>query len=169
MNIGAISSNFSLYSKMKLTNCSNWKTINNKQSITLKANKEINLGTINGKPFEMKIFQEGGFEWSGCPRIKAPKAGSRVTDEQLEAAYATRSYTFSEHKKAGEICAVINFMYLMQDKGWTTSSFNKYIEESNISQQKIEDAFSNLGINPNKPFNLKGERFILESGKLKNC
>lgn len=156
MNIGAISSNFSLYSKRKPPNYANWKT-SNKQSITLQADKEINLGTINGRPFEMKIFSEGGFEWSGCRRIKASKAGARVTAEQRAAARAARSYTYSEHKKADEMCAVINYMYLMQEKGWASSDLNDCIKEANISQKEIKEAFNRLGIDVDQPFTVNGD------------
>ncbi len=65
------------------------------QAITLEKNQTYNLGTINGKPFNFKLLQEAGFEWSGRMRIPWRPEG-RVTPEQEAGARAFDSYTPQE-------------------------------------------------------------------------
>lgn len=136
------------------------------QSITLKAETPITLGDIGAKPFTMKLFERGGFEWSGSLRIQDSPAGSRVTPEQMEAAYLSRSYTAAEHQKASHLGAVITDLYSLAQKDRDTSSFNEVMKLSEVSRQEIEDALTRLGINIHEPFTLNGKNFILNDGIL---
>ena len=137
------------------------------QVINLKAGIPIDLGKINDKPFTMQIFQEGGFEWSGSLRIKEPKTGSRVTAEEVAAAYSNQSYTMKEHVKCNVVSTVINYLYSMATDGQEPSTFNNNIKASNISQGEIEEALRCLDIDVKKRFTLNGYAFILDNGILK--
>jgi hypothetical protein len=137
-----------------------------KQSITLDTNTPIDLGTINGKPFEMHIMEGGGFQWSGAIRIK--DAEGKVTPEQAAAAYAAASYTTTEHEQAGQILATINKLYLITKNGQSTDPFNDFIRSFNISQKDVENALNRLGFNSSEPFTVNGRTFIFNSGTLKD-
>lgn len=138
------------------------------QSLNLEANKIINLGSINGKPLDMKIFQNGGFEWSGSPRIFA-HSGSQVTPEDAAAAYAASSlYTKNEYEQGSHISAVINRIYLVANKVMTTNSFNELIINANISQEEIDQALNRLGFDSSEPFTVNNRTFVFKDGILKD-
>lgn len=167
MKIGSVSSTSGMYGVTPNQKPSSSDSNNTfKQSITLDANTPIDLGTIDGKPFEMQIMEGGGFEWSGNIQIK--KTEGRVTPEQAAAAYAAASYTSAEHEQAGHISATIISIYLMTKDGLSTDSFNDSIRSSTISQKDVENALNRLGFNPSEPFTVNGRTFIFNSGTLKD-
>lgn len=168
MNVGSVSS--STYGNIRIQKTEKSDTIKNySQSVTLEADKKIDLGTIDDKPFEMRLFQNGGFEWSGGLFLKAPQGGSKVTPEQAAAAYAFDSYTRTEHERANDIGAVICAIYHITNRGQPTSSFYSAMNNGKkILPEEMEDALGLLGINPDEPFTINGRTFVLDSGTLKD-
>ncbi len=171
MNIGGVSSISGSYGYQQGKNTVKSGSVNDfSQSIILEANKQIDLGTIDGKPFKMKLFIDGGFEWSGGLFLKAPQGGSKVSPEHAAAAYAFDSYTRAEREKAQDIGGVICALYQVTNRGQKTSFFNSFINNSGkkFLPEETKDALGLIGINPDKPFTINGRTFVFDSGTLKN-
>jgi hypothetical protein len=164
-NISSITGTSGITSKQQSGKSDSGNTFQN--SVTLSANTPIDLGTIDGKPFEMQIMEGGGFEWPGQIQIHA-HTGSQVTPEDAAAAYAAHSYSLPEQMQANHIGAVIDELYLMTKNGSSTDSLNNLISTSQISQSDVEDALTRLGFNPSEPFTVNGRAFIFSSGTLKD-
>lgn len=136
-----------------------------KHCLNLETNKTISLGTINGKPFDMKIF-EGGASWTGSQMIRMHPQDARVTDEEMAAAAAFEAYTPDERLTGNSISALINQLYLVAHQGLGVSTFNNWVETQNKSQDEIKEALQRLGIDSNQTFTINGRSFSLDSGEL---
>lgn len=139
----------------------------NNQTIKLQADSQINLGTINGKEFDMKINPTGGYQWTGAIQVKYTP-DSRVSQESVIAAYAAQQYTREEYNECAQITGVINQLYLIVDRGWTAERFNDFCDQTKILQTDVESALSRLGLDYSQPFNINGRTFVYESGTLKD-
>lgn len=130
------------------------------QSVTLSANTPVDLGTFAGKPLEMQIFNGGGYEWSGAIRIQEPASGSQVTPEQAAAAYAAQSYTEAEYSQGQNVTSVVELLYLMNKGTLSTDQVNSLMNQQyNITPSEVTDALTRLGINPNEPFTVNGQKY----------
>ncbi len=139
------------------------------KSITLEPDVKLNLGTINDKPFQMRIFSDGGAEWNGSPRIFGPmESGQRITEEVRRVHYAAEAYTRKEHEKAEQLIGIIYDLYLTTTKGWSIDfMFNGSIDMFSIPATQVEEALQRLGLAPKEPFTINGRTFILEAGYVK--
>jgi len=104
---------------------------NNNQTLTLEAGKQLNLGTINGKSFNMEISQNGGYQWSGAIPVKATP-GSTVSELDRMAAKYSGMYTREEHMKANQVTGVINYLYLITTRGQPTQDFNDFTKQTGV-------------------------------------
>lgn len=133
-------------------------------SIRLDKGKTYNLGSINGKPFDLKLLQNG-FEWSGRVKLSGRPEG-KVTPEQKAAADAFASYTPQEWTHGEHIGVVISTITDIADNKLETSYFNKRIKLFGISQDEIESAIRYLSLDPHSPFTINGRTFTLKEGLL---
>jgi hypothetical protein len=160
-NVSSIAGSSGIISNQQPGNSNSGSAFQN--AVTINANTPINLGTIDGKPFEMQILGSGGFEWSGQMQIQESAPGSAVTPEQAAAAYAAHSYSLPEQMQANHVGAVIDQLYLMENNGVSTDSLNNMINSGQISQNDVENALTRLGLNPSESFTVNGRTFTFNS------
>ncbi len=127
-------------------------------AVTLNTNTPIDLGTIDGKPFEMQIMNG----WSGAIQIHA-HTGSQVTPEDAAAAYAAHSYTRAEYTEGDHVSAVVNYLYLMTQGVMSTDAVNGAMRQTNITPSEVNDALTRLGLNSNEPFTVNGQAYVFNS------
>jgi len=167
MNINPIASSLTISGKTQNKNTTQSDTAASyNQTLNLEAGKLINLGTLEGKNYNMQIFKDGGFEWSGSLSIKEPPSGSKVTPEQIAAANAAYQYTMPAYEHGEKVAAVVNYFYMVTQKNWPVSSFNESTITSGISSEDIKDALNHLDLDSNQPFTINGRTFSLQSGIL---
>lgn len=152
------------YKKFELDVVSDSK---NRQSINLNKDKTYDLGTLNGKPFHIKLLPESGFEWSGRIRLSGRPEG-KVTPEQIAAANAFDSYNSYEWLQGEHMGAVIATITRIADNNLETTYFNKLVKLHSITQSEIENALQRLGVDPHKPFSINGRTFAINSGLLED-
>lgn len=137
------------------------------QTITLQADTTINMGTINGKPFDMKIHLNSGYQWSGAIPIKLTN-GNIVTPEHKAAARAANAYSPREYNEGAAVSGAVHLLYLMADRGWAAQQFNDICSSTRKTQKDIENALDRLGIDKDKPFNINGRMFTYNFGILED-
>lgn len=160
-----------LNQKGKTTEIIKTKEVKKTQNIKLEANTEINLGKLNGKPFMMKIFAEGGIQWSGGGLIPAnldTGPGCRVSEGYKAAVRAQEAYSKCERGIGEKNAAIINQFYIITDRGFSADYFNEYIENnpSNFKGSDVLAALNRLGIDGQTPFTINGRQFVF-NGQLK--
>lgn len=166
MGINSISSSNPYYhQKQQYANPTAINT--NGQNVTLKAGTELNLQTINGKPYNMTIFEEGGYQWSGAIAVKATNS-SVVTLADKMASYAADLYTRAEHTKASKITGVINYLYLITSRGWSADDFNDFTKQTGISESDVQEALGRLEVDINQSFTINERTFTFDSNGLKD-
>lgn len=165
MTINPICSSNMYYQKHKSEKTS--FSAGNSQTITLQADSKIDLGTMNGKEFNMKINPTSGYQWSGAIPIKLTNS-SVVTADIAAAVYAAQQYTREEYDECAKITGTIHLLYLTADRGWTAEKFNEICSQTKISQSYIESTLNRLDLDYAKPFSINGRTFVYESGTLKD-
>ncbi len=159
-NVSSIAGSSGIASNQQSGKSDSGNTFQN--SVTLNTNTPIDLGTIDGKPFEMQIMDGGGSEWSGAIRIHA-HAGSQVTPEDVAAAYAAHSYTRAEYEEGDHVSAVVTYLYMMTKGVMSTDAVNSALRQTNITPSEVNDALNRLGLNSNEPFTVNGQAYIFNS------
>lgn len=139
------------------------------QKFTLEAGKTINMGKIDGKPYDLELFKDGGFQWSGGPLVNIKTQGLYyVSAEDQAADRAAALYSRQEHEQANRLSAIVNCLYGVTSRGWRTSYFNEFVNQFKFSPGEVDDALSRLGIDTSNPFTINGRSFTLDSGMLKD-
>lgn len=137
----------------------------NNQSIILDKEKIYDLGTLNGRPFHLKLLSPNGFEWSGRISLSGCPEG-KVTPAQKAAARAFDAYTSQEWSQGEHMGIVISTLTNIADNNLETTYFNKRVKLFGISQNEIESALRCLNLDPHKPFSINGQTFIIKGGVL---
>lgn len=160
-----------LNQKGKTTESFETEEVKNTQNIKLEANTEINLGKLNGKPFMMKVFKEGGIQWSGGglipPELDTPP-GTPVREEVKAIVRAREAYSKCEREIGEKNAAIINQFYMITDRGYSADYFNEYIENnpSEFKSSDVLEALKRLGIDGQTPFTINNRTFMFD-GELK--
>jgi hypothetical protein len=136
-------------------------TSSNERDIS--SDQPIDLGSLNGKPFELRIVPGVGIEWSGCPFVKAPTS-SVVSEEYHAAARAARMYSVAEHKFAQETVAVIGALYRYTQGRLQIDDVNDTIQFFRLAPNTVKDMLTRLGVDPDRPFRINGQHFVFVNG-----
>jgi hypothetical protein len=139
------------------------------QAITLQPGSALNLGIINGKPFDFRLFKEGGFEWSGALRLTdMPEPGAPVSAQAKAAAAAAAMdrYSEDEWKHCSDIAGVVFNLYEVARGRLPPEAFNERSRRESVPPEFLQEALSRLGVDPREPFEMNGSAYILRQGQL---
>ena len=142
-------------------------SMNKNQSINLLPGQTLNLGTINGQPFNVSLFQDGSYKWSGTYILKAHEE-TKVTEEEIAAARMIQSYTQEGYYKGQRISSTIDSLYLLANNKMSIDNFNYKMRLCNDPQYGVKKVLEYLGIDAAKPFSINGRKFILDSDVLRD-
>lgn len=138
-----------------------------RQAINLQPGSELNLGTINGKPFDFRLFEEGGFEWSGGLRlVDRPVPGARVSAQAEAAAAAMNRYSEDEWRHGSGIAGVVFNLYEVARGRLSPEALNKQLQSAPYQPGYLQEALSRMGMDTREPFEINGSTYALRQGQL---
>jgi hypothetical protein len=128
----------------------------------------IDLGSLNGKPFIVRIVPGAGIEWNGCPGVRAPNSPV-VSEEVRAAARAARMYSAAEHKVAQEAVGVIGALYGYTQGKLRMGYINDMIRQCQLAPDTVKGILTRLGIDPERPFRINGQHLAFVNGLISPC
>lgn len=138
-----------------------------RQAINLQPGSELKLGNINGKPFDFRLFEDGGFEWSGALRlVDRPVPETRVSAQDKAAAAAMDRYSEDEWRHGSGIAGVVFNLYEVARGRLSPEALNESLQREPFHPEYLQEALSRLDIDTREPFEINGSSYALRQGKL---